>query len=485
MDSKIKILNSFIWRLIQNAGNQVVSFIISIVLARMLMPEDYGLIAMITIFTNIAMVFINTGFSSAIVQKKDLTDADIDTIFYAGWICAVVLYFLCFFAAPGISKFYGEPRLTSLFRAESLIVILAASYSVQQAIINRNLLFKKSFIISIISTISQGAVGIFLAFKGYGVWSLVAGALAYGIVYSILSWCLVSWKPKLRFSFESFRSVFSFSVNILAEGLLAAAYNNIRSLVIGKQYNSESLAFYERGNQFPSLIMCQIDGAMTTVLFSALSRYQDDWNQGLSVLRRSLKTSIYVCVPMMAGLAAVAEPMVRVLLTDKWLPCVEYIQLMAIICMFWPLSAKLHAIKALGRADVTLKLSIFSIVLSLLSILLTYRISIRVMVLGAIVATGICQIVEAFVCVKHLNYKLVDQIMDILPSFVLAAAMSAGCMSITYLGISPVLTLILEIVLGVIIYVGLSAITKNENFCFLWGLLKEFLRKAKNSSASL
>lgn len=474
--SRRKIVNGFIWRLMQNVGNQVVSFIISIILARLLMPEDYGLVAMITIFTNIAMVFINTGFSSAIIQKKVLTDEDIDTIFFTGVLCGILLYGILYLIAPTVSNFYAEPQLTKLFRAESLIVIIASLSSVQQALITRALLFKKNFFIGLTATLLQGVIGISLALLGYGVWALVISSLVNGAVSAVLSWKVVSWRPKFLFSVQSFASMFSFSINMLVSGLLTAIYNNIRSLIIGKQYSSSALAYYNKGNQFPTLIMTQIDGSMATVMFSSLAKFQDDWEQGLAVMRRALKVSMYVCVPMMAGLIAVAEPMVKILLTEKWLPCVEYLQLMAVICMTWPLSVRGHALKSLGRSDVALKLNAVSIVSSLVSIVLTYKISVRMMVYGSMVAIAVTQVIEAIVYNKYLQYRIRDLFADILPTVLMSAIMCAACLAFKHFAVLPAfLILVGEILIGTAIYIILSIITKNDNFLYIFNFLKHMV----------
>jgi teichuronic acid exporter len=363
----------FIWRFLQNSTGQLVSFVVSIILARILMPDDYGLIAMIMVFISIAMVFINTGFSSALIQRKDLKPEEIDTVFYSGVITSVVLYWILFYTAPWIATFYGEERLVLLLRVESIIVIIGALYSVQQALIIREMKFWKSFIVNITGAVVYGVVGITYALRGYGPWALVYGAIANYLTCAVIMWIVVKWVPRLRFSIKAFRSMFLFSAKILASNLLDALFNNLRSLIIGKQYSSVDLAYYSKGYQFPTLIMTQVDGAITTVLFSALSKYQDDWETGLRVLRRAMKTSMYVCAPLMAGLYAISEPMILLLLTDKWAGSIEYVRLTTIICVMWPLSARRHALNALGKSGISLILNIIGKALVLIFILSPFK----------------------------------------------------------------------------------------------------------------
>ena len=283
MDESIKgkAIFGFIWRFLQNAGTQIISFIISIVLARVLMPEDYGLVAMITVFTNIAMVFINTGFSSAIIQRKNLTDEESSTVFYFSIGMGLVMYSILYFSAPYIAAFYSQPRLIPMLRVESLVVVIGSLYSVPQALINRKMQFKKSFIVSLSGVIVQGAVGITLAYNGFGPWALIYATIANYAVNAFIMWVVVRWIPKLVFSVKAFSGMFLFSFKMLLSALFDTVFNNIRSIIIGWQYTSTDLAYYNRGYQFPSLLMTQIDSAITTVLFSSLSKFQDDWEKGI------------------------------------------------------------------------------------------------------------------------------------------------------------------------------------------------------------
>lgn len=487
MDSiKEKTISGFIWRLLQNLSVQVVSFVVSIVLARILMPSDYGLIAMIMVFINIALIFINIGFSSAIIQKKELTPVEIDTMFYSGIIISVLLYAVLFFTAPWVAVFYKEERLVSLLRAESLIIVIGSLYSVHQALIIREMKFQKSFIVNLIAVVVNGIVGIICALRGFGPWALVYATIANYLTCAVIMWIVVKWTPKFRFSFKAFQSIFLFSAKILVSGLIDTVFNNIRSIIIGKQYSSEDLAYYSRGYQFPTLIMTQVDGAVTMVLFSSLSKYQDDWENGLRALRRAMKTSMYVCAPLMAGLCAVAESLVLLLLTDKWAASVEYVRLTTIICVMWPLSARRHALNALGKSGISLILNIIGKTFMLTLILLTFRHSVRLMIISTIISSLLSQILGAFVYAKHLNYKVADQLADILPSIMLSAFMGFVVYFISYLNLGHFITLLIQVPAGIVIYILGSKLLRFEAYRYLLDMLEEwkgkFFQKKKETT---
>lgn len=479
MDESIKgkAIFGFIWRFLQNAGTQIISFIISIVLARVLMPEDYGLVAMITVFTGIAMVFINTGFSSAIVQRKNLTEEETSTVFYFSIGMGIVMYGILYFCAPYIAQFYSQPKLISMIRVESVIVIIGSLYSVPQALLNRRMQFKKSFIVNLSGVIVQGIVGIPLAYSGLGPWALVYSTIISYAATAVVMWVVVRWVPRLVFSIKAFSGMFMFSLKMLLSALFDTIFNNIRSIIIGWQYTSADLAYYNRGYQFPSLLMTQIDSAITTVLFSSLSKFQDDWERGLMVLRRAMKTSMYVCLPLIAGLCAVARPMVSILLTDKWLPCVEYIRITAILCASWPLSARRHALNSLGKSGISLGLNIMGKIITLVAIFVTYKHSVRALIIGTVAASYLGQIVATVVYAKTLKYTVADQLKDIVPSILLSTFMGFCVWSISLLPIPDLPLIILQVAAGVVIYVLVSKLFRMDSYNYTLNMVKSILNK--------
>ncbi len=474
---KSRVISGTLWSFCQRISTQFMSLVLSIILARILSPDDYGTVAMITVFTNIAMVFITTGFSSAIIQKKDLTDTDISTMFYSGMGLALVLYAILFFAAPWIAELYQTPVLIGMLRVESLIVVLGASYSVQQALISRELQYRKNFLISIACVIAQGASGIIFALKGFGPWTLVFSAIIQQFVHSVLMWCVVKWKPRLVFSISSFKSMFGFSTKMLAGGLLNSIFNNIRSLIIGVRYSGADLAFYNKGYQYPTLIMNQVDGTINAVLFSSLSKYQSDWDTGLKVLRRAMKISLYICAPLMAGMCAVADPMIRLLLTDKWEGSIVYVRLVAIICMFWPLSAQRNALNARGKSGTALIMNIIGKSVTVICLLATFWYSVELMITSSIIASCICLVINAFFYRKHLGYRFRDQIADVLPPVLLAATMGLLTYGVMHLNLSSGITLLIQIPLGIGLYVLGSWMFRFDSFKYLLGMINTFLRR--------
>lgn len=474
---KKQTITGFIWRFLQNSCSEIINFIVSIVLARILSPNDYGIIAMITVFTNIALVFFNTGFSSAIVQRKDLTEKDVDTIFYSGLFVSAVLYFILFCGAGYISQFYSQPELVSLVRVYSLIILIASSYSVQQALVQREMQFRKSFYMSMSGAIVHGIVGVVLAYLGFGVWAIVYSTLAHYLVCALVMWVLVEWKPRFIFSSDSLRQTLPFSLKILASNLINALFNNIRSLIIGRCYSSEQLAYYNKGYQFPTLLMNQIDGACTSVMFSSLSKFQDNWESGLKVLRRELRTVYFICAPVLLGLCAISKPMIIVLLTEKWIESVPFVQLVSILCLMWPLSVQTHAINALGKSNISLAVNIIGKCFTIVGLLLTYKISVLAIVITSICTTFLSAVLTVIVSQKYLKYKVTELLSDIMPSIFIALVMSGIVYSLTYFVSNPLANLVIGVTLGMFIYILLSLLFNRDNFLYLLNLSKSIIKR--------
>lgn len=475
---KQKSIHGFIWRILQNSSAQIINVVVTFVLARLLTPEDYGVVAMVTVFTSIAMVFINTGFSTAIVQKKTLTDSDKNTIFYAGIIVSLIIYLILYLFSPMIARFYEEPLLVKLVRSYALIVIVSAFYSVQQALIQRELQFKKSFYISIVGAIVHGIVGIALAYLGYGPWALFYSTFADYTICCIITWYAVGWVPKLEFSIQSLKEMLPFGLKIFLTEFLNTIFNNISSLVIGKRYSSEDLAFYNKGNQLPSLVMQQVDGACVTVMFSSLSKCQDDWETGLRMLRREIKIVMFLCAPLMAGMCAVAEPMILILLSDKWLESIPYVRLACVLCLTWALSVKIHALNARGKSEVSLINNLIGKSLEITGLMITYKISVRAIVISKIITSVIGIFITAIASKKYLNYKYVHQVTDVFQPIIIATIMGISVYAFScFIEMKLINMLICQILLGVIIYTFLSYFFNKENFKYVLDLCVGIIKK--------
>lgn len=467
----------FIWKLFEKSGVQIASMVIQIVLARLLLPDDYGIIAYLTLFINLSDVFIKQGLTTALIQKKNSDDKDFSSVFYANIVFSVLLYAILYFSAPYVSIFYNEPRLTSVMRILSLQVVIGALGSVHEAIMSRNLQFKKSFIRGLANIIVYGASGIAFAYLGLGVWALVYGRLCGLFVGMVVLWITVRWRPKLIFSMNRLKGLFSFGSKVLGTNLLNTLFNDINSLIIGRNYSSADLAQYQRGQNIPQTMMVSIDGSINEVMYPTFSKLQDDVDSLKKALRRAIKLSIYIVLPCLIGLLAVAEPLTLLLLTEKWLPSVPYMQLTCLICMFWPLSSQKHALNALGKSSVTFKMSLIVRVITLAFLLVLIKFGIIYIMLGTIFVSIIDVLITSFFTKKYINYSLKNLICDLFPTLFITAVMGIVVYLVNYLNLSPIISLIIQIPVGVVIYLALSAIFKIDSFSYFLNTIKEILRK--------
>ena len=478
-----QVASNVIWRLMERFGAQGVTFLVSIVLARLLDPAVYGLVAIVTVITTILQVFVDAGFSTALIQKKDADDLDFSSVFYFNILICCVLYALLFLAAPLIAKLYKFEELTPIIRVLGLIIVISGVKSVQHSYVAKNLLFKKFFFATLGGTIGAAVLGIWMAYLGYGVWALVAQHLFNTTVDTIILWITVKWRPKKMFSFTRLKSLFSYGWKLFVSELLNTIYKKLRQLLIGTMYSPEDLAFYNKGDSFPDLAVTNLNTAIDNVLLPIMSKEQDGPDRLKNMTRRAIKTSSYIMVPIMFGLAAVAEPMIRLLLTEKWLPCVFYMRIFCYVYLFQPIqTANLNAIKAIGRSDVFLKLEIIKKAIGLTALFSTIFISVKAMAISFLFTTVCNAFVNAFPNKKLLKYSFREQILDILPYLGMGAAVLAGAFSISLIGLPDWLTLLIQVPLGVVIYVGLSMIFKVDSFHYVLNVAKSMLnrRKTKN-----
>lgn len=482
MSLKNAVITSLIWKFLERIGTQGVQFVVAIVLARLLAPADFGLIALVTVFIALANVFVQSGLNTALIQKKNADNLDFSTVFYASLVIAALLYGLLFVCAPLLAHFYnGQTKLIPVIRALSVMLLLGAINSVQEAYVDRNMMFKKLFYRSIGAIIPSGIFGITLACLGYGVWALVGQQLMNSALICIIMWLTVKWRPQLAFSFERFKGLFSFGWKLLCSALLDTGYNNLRSLVIGKLFSPADLGYYNRGSHFPLIIISNINASIQSVLLPSLSTVQDDKERLKSLARRSIRTSSFLILPMMAGLAAVAKTLVIVVLGEKWLPAVPFIQLCCFSYAFWPIhTTNLSAINAVGRSDVFLKLEIIKKTYGVAAIAIAiwyFRSPIGVAMSAAIMAP-LGSFVNAYPNKKILNYGFVEQMKDFLPSFILSLIMGAGIYTLSdYVDLSPILQLILFTIIGICFYIGIAKLLRFECLEYFVQTIKDRQRK--------
>ena len=469
----MKVFSNFIWRFAERCGAQLVTFIVSIVLARILTPSDYGTIALVTVFTTILQVFIDSGLSTALIQKKDADDLDFSSVFYFNFVICIILYLIMFVSAPFIADFYKDSSLVSIVRVISLTLIISGVKGVQQSYVSRHMLFKRFFFSTLGGTIFSAILGIIMAYAGFGVWAIVFQQLSNNAIDTLILWITVKWRPIKKFSWSRLKNLLSFGWKMLASSLLDTVYNNLRNMIIGKLYTSADLAFYNQGDKFPKLIVTNINTSIDSVLLPTMSNEQDNHVRVKDMTRRAIKISTYIMAPLMIGLAFCAKPIVQIVLTDKWLPCVTYLQIFCISYLFWPIhTANLNAIKAMGRSDLFLKLEVIKKFMGMILLLITMNISVMAMAYSLLISGLISQVINSWPNRYLLKYSYIDQIKDILPNIVMALIMGGFVYFISYLNLPILVSLVVQILSGGIIYLILSILTKNDSFIYLINILK-------------
>ena len=485
---KSKTISGVIWKFGERVSAQLVNFIVSIILARLLLPEDYGLIALVTVFITICNKIVVSGFATSLIQKKDADDLDFSTVFYFSLAVAIILYAILFFSAPFIADFYSKESNPQLFiqviRVMGLNLFIIAVNSVQQAFVSRTMQFRKFFFSTIAGTIISAIAGIALAYMGKGVWALVAQNMILALVNGIVLWFMVKWRPQLKFSFKRLKVLFSYGWKIFVASMIKILYTDLRSLVIGKVYTSADLAFYNKAQSFPQLIDTNVEGTIDSVLFSAISKKQSSVDGMRAMLRRAIKTTSFILMPLLAGLSAVAKPFILILLTDKWAESIPLMQILSFSFIFAPVELEnLQAIKALGRSDVALKVEIIKKVLGVIILIISIPFGVTAIAIGMVISTTLSAIINAIPNKKLLGYTFKMQLADILPSLLISLVMFAAVYPISFINLNVWVMLILQVGVGAIIYIGLSAIFKVESFRYIISTIKNFLRRGnKNES---
>jgi len=446
----------------------MVTLVVSILLARWLYPEDYGVIALIIIFISLAEVISDGGFNMALIQKKEANETDFSTIFYISLGVSLLLYLILFFISPFISRFYNMESLTKVIRVLSLSLPFYALNSIQRAYVARKMLFDKLFVSSLVAAILSGAIGCWMALSGFGVWALVSQKISNQFFITITMWYTVKWRPNLSFSLHSFKTLFGFGWKIFLTNLIITIFVKIRHLIIGKMFTPSNLAYFERGEQFPSFIGDNLISAIQSVLLPTLSERQDDRERVKSIMRRSTKSSAFIICPLMIGLFVVAKPLTLWLLTEKWLPVVPFIQIMCVSNIFKPLTiSNAEAIKALGYSDITLKLEIFKKIIDVIILVISCQIGLVAIACGVALYNFLCIFINLYPNIKLLDYKIKEQIIDVLPSYITAFIMGLSIFWMGNLEFRPIYILIIQSITGFVVYVSINYIFKVESFTYL------------------
>ena len=477
--SREKVFSNLVWRFLERTGAQFVALVVSIVLARILSPEDYGTIALITVFINILNVFVDSGLGNALIQKKDADNTDFSTVFYTNVIFCIVLYILMFVFSPFLAEFYNRPELASIIRVLSITILVSGVKNIQQSYVSRTLQFRKFFFSTLAGTIIAAVAGIWMAYHGFGVWALVAQQVTNLSIDTIILWITVKWRPELVFSFKRLKSLFSYGWKLLVSALLDTFYTNLYNLVIGRKYSANDLAFYTKGELFPKAIVGNINNAIDSVLLPTMSSEQDNKERVKQMTRRAIKTSTFCIAPLMMGLAGCSQNVISVLLTDKWLPAAPYLVIFCITYMFYPIhTSNLNAIKAMGRSDLFLKLEVAKKIVGLSVLFCTMWFGVKVMAYSLLFVSVTSQIINTWPNKKLLGYGYIEQLKDIFPGIIMAVVMGIVVSFGSYIPVAKGVQLVIQIAVGIAVYIIGSKLFRLDSFYYIKNILaKKFLHK--------
>lgn len=470
---KRKIFSSSAWSFAERLTTQGVTFVVSLIIARILEPSDYGVIAIVSALISFLNVFATAGYGTALVQKKDSDDRDFNTVFTFSGLMALLLYAFLFFGAPWIAKLYDIPALTPLIRVMGLRLPVTAFNSVQRAYVTKRMEFRKFFWSTTIGTIVSAMVGVTMALSGCGIWALAGQYLTSTIIDAIVLYIVFEWKYKPYYSHKRAVPLFKFGSGVLLATLVDAIYQEARTLIVGKKYDTASLAVYNRGEQFPKLFVLNISSAIDGVLMPAFCQLQDDCAQLRNALKRSIQISSLLVMPLMVGLAVVAEPMIQVVLTEKWLEAVPYVQVFCLSYMFNPLqTASNQVIKALGKSKLYLILEMIKKTVFILSLVVAVQYGVFAIAVTAVVVSIVSCLINAGVMQKLIGYSVWRQLLDILPGFLAAIIMGIVVAVLPGLISNSFMLLVCQILVGGVVYVLLSYLFNRDVTRYLLNILK-------------
>lgn len=474
--SEASVLGSVIWAFGERIAAQLVTTLVSIILARLLDPSEYAVVAIVTVFVTLANVFVTSGFGSALVQKLNADNIDFSTTLYFSVTLSLVLYAIMFFLAPAFSAFYNIPLLVPVVRVMSLRLIFAAVNSVQQAYVARKMEFKKFFYATLIGTVISAVVGVAMAFGGFGVWALVAQYLTNVIVDTVVLAFTCGWRPQLVFSLHRLRPLVSYGWKIIASDLINKICEQSRSLILSKAASPTELSFYNQGERFPAIFINNIETSLQKVLAPVISKAQNDKERVLLLTRKSIRAAIFLIWPLLCGMLAVAEPMIIMLYGEKWLGCVPYVQIVCLIYMIYPVGeAHVRTIKALGKSDIFMKSMVISQVVGML--LLVFSVLLKTDA-KCIVATwagsmGTLLLVNSYRNRQLVQYRFIDQLKDLSPTGVSCGIMVAAVMACSATGLYGAMLLLLQIPVGVVTYLLVSILINRETVNYMYRIMCE------------
>lgn len=473
-----KAIKGVLWSAIDKIGVKATAFVVSVVIARILTPSDYGIIGMILIFIVVANIFIDSGMSQALVQKKNRTESDLSTAFFFNVGISVLCYAVLFFSAPLVADFYDQPILTSILRVLGLNIIIMSFATVQRANLLAKLDFRRIALVNLVGVLISGAVGIWMAYSGFGVWALVGQQMTSMLASSCMFWILGKWRPHAGFSVASFKALWKFGSKLLATGFVATVMREIYSVAIGKVYRSSELGFYTRAVQTSDLVSATTNDLINAVTFPILSSLQDDRSRMIDVYGRMLGMTAFFIFPIMTGLAVVAGPFISVLLTDKWLPAAALLQWLCFARLFTPISSlNMNILNAVGRSDLFMKVDFSKLPLEIFLIVVTIPLGVKAIVIGSFVASFICYFINAYLPGKMFGFGVKAQFRifwKIAIATMLMAVVVFCCMSFVE---TSIIKLIVGVLAGIVSYALFAAALKIREMNEILLILKSYLNK--------
>lgn len=475
---KNKTVKGTIWSGIDNIANQGVTFLVGLILARLLSPDDYGLLGYILIIIAVFNSIVDSGFSNALIRKKEVCEIDYNTTFLFNMALSVVMVVIMILIAPLASRFFKEPQLIPLIRVMSVIILVNAFAIIQRTDLIKKVDFKTQAKVSLVSTLSGGAVGIGMALNGMGVWSLVGQYMSRQLINTVLLWVFNKWIPKLQFSWVSFKELFGFGWKLMVSGLIDVTWKEVYQLVIGKCYSTATLGQFTRGKQFSDIFSSNMTHIIQRVSYPVLSAVQDDKVRMMSGYRKIIKISMFLSFTCLFGLGMVAHPLITVLIGPQWGEAAEYLQIIVFSASLYPLHAiNLNMLQVQGRSDLFLKLEIVKKTIAVGPILLGVFVGIKWMLWGSLLTGIFSFFLNSYYTGKMLDYTSRQQIKDVLPSLAIASIMAIVVYLISFIDIVPVLQLAIQLIVGSFIVIFLSELFKLQEFAELKGIVLNFVKR--------
>lgn len=467
---KATTIRSFLWKLFEQGGASVVTLLVQVVMARLLAPTEFGVLAIMLVFVNVGNVIVTSGLNTAIIQAPDASDDDFSTVFWMSLAVSLALYAALFVAAPAIAAFYAIPQAVAPLRALLLVLVVNAYNAIQEAIVARSLDFRKTFRATVSAGVSSGVVGVAVALAGGGIWALVAQQLSQQLVKCLVLAAQVPWRPRAVFRTERAARFFRFGWKLLASGMLEQGYQGLSDLLIGKVFSTSELGYVSQGKRYPNALGALLDGAIQPVMLSASARVQDDPDMVKRLARRALKTSTFFVAPGMLAFAVVAEPLVRLLLGEAWLPCVPFLQMYCIVYALLPIqSTNLQVLNGMGRSDLFLRLEVIKKVLGICILAFTTFVlrDLTAIVAGYIVTAVLSTFVNAAPNRRVIGYAYLEQVRDICPAFLLSALAAAIAWPLSLTGLPDAALVVCQVVVMVVAYLGVAALLRVEELGYL------------------